>query len=104
MSNTFTHGEWRVRQGATEEFIAAWKALAAAFSSLDRRPLWGSLIQSESDPQLFYSFGPWVDPADISAMRADANAQLAMRRVVELCERATPGAYRLIAHVDLQNA
>ena len=100
----YTHAEWRVRSGREEEFVAAWRALGDAFASLTARPLWGTLLASEREPGLFYSFGPWARAADIEAMRADGGARAALERVASLCDRATPGTCRLVAHVDLRPA
>ena len=103
MSNAifFTHAEWRVQPGREEEFIAAWRALSDVFAELPARPLWGTLLRSEREPSLFYSFGPWASEADIGAMRADPATQSAIARVAALCERATPGTYRQVAHVTV---
>lgn len=98
----YTHAEWRVRPGNEAEFVAAWRALGDAFSTLPARPLWGTLLQSATEPALFYSFGPWASPVDIAAMRADPVAQAALARVGSLCERASPGTFREVAHVDLR--
>lgn len=99
----YTHAEWRVRNGHEAEFITAWHEMSDAFASLAARPLWGTLIQSEHDLTLFYSFGPWASAADIAAMRSDAAARAAIQRVMALCEHATPGTYREVAHVDLRD-
>jgi hypothetical protein len=98
----FTHAEWRVTPGREAEFIAAWQALGVSFSNLSRRPLWGTLLASESEPTLFYSFGPWASRADIEAMRADPSARAALERLFALCETATPGTFRQVAHIDLR--
>lgn len=97
----FTHAEWRVRPGKEAEFVRSWQDLAAVFAALPARPLWGTLLQSLTDPTLFYSFGPWASEADIAAMRETPAARDAIARVVALCERATPGAYRQVRHIDL---
>lgn len=98
----YTHAEWRVKSGHEEEFVAAWRALAGTFSALRRPPLWGTLLQSETDPAVFYSFGPWASNEDVAAMRSDPAAQKAIGHVVELCDSATPGPCRLVAHVDVR--
>lgn len=99
----YTHAEWRVAPGREEDFIAAWRALADCFSALDHPPLWGTLLRSETDPSLFYSFGPWASAEDVARMRSDASARAALDRLIALCERATPGPCRLVAHVALQS-
>lgn len=97
----YTLAEWRVRPGQEAAFVAAWEGLARVFAALPAAPLWGTLLRSETEPQLFYSFGPWQRPEHIAAMRADPAAQAAMAAIRDLCESATPGGYRLIRHVEV---
>lgn len=99
---TYTHALWRVKEGEVEQFIEAWSALSERFRALARPPLWGTLIQSLSEPTLFYSFGPWASLADVEAMRNDPVAQDAIAKVRSHCIEATPGAYRAVKHVDVE--
>jgi heme-degrading monooxygenase HmoA len=55
----YTLAAWRVQEGRQQAFISAWKGLGEAFNSLSDPPGKGVLIQSTSDPTLFYSFVPW---------------------------------------------
>lgn len=100
-SNVYTHAEWLVHPGREDEFITAWNDLASAFAALEHPPLWGSLLRSTTEPRLFYSFGPWRSAEDVAAMRAHAPTVAVLQRVRALCERATPGGYERVAHVDL---
>ena len=97
----YTHALWRVKEGKADEFVAAWNRLPEVFARLAEPPIGGTLIQSLEDPRVFYSFGPWRSPEDVSRMRADAECQDAFRRIIELCEEASPGAYRLVADIKL---
>jgi heme-degrading monooxygenase HmoA len=101
MEETFyTHALWRVKPGREEEFIAAWKAMGDVFLSLHGTTTQGTLIQSLTDPTLFYSFGPWNSLEEIQAMRNDPAAQAAMSKIRELCTEAAPGTYRVAARVE----
>jgi hypothetical protein len=97
----YTHALWRVKEGKADEFVAAWNRLPEVFAKLAEPPVGGTLIKSLDDPHVFYSFGPWRGLAAVSAMRADSDCQEAFRRLVELCDEAQPGAYRLIADIKL---
>ena len=93
-----TLGMWRVKLDQQEAFVSAWKRLGETFSHLPHPPTGkGTLLQSASDPTLFYSFGPWSSLADIDAMRSNPEAQAAISALRALCTEAVPGAYRVVA-------
>jgi len=94
----YTLGVWRVGPGQEATFVQAWKALGDVFARWPRPPAGqGTLIQSIADTGLFYSFGPWHSLEDISAMRANLDAQKGIGRLRELCTEATPGAFKVVA-------
>jgi len=98
----YTHALWRVKPGNEEAFIEKWVAVGEAFSNLEEPPLWGTLLRSATEPNVFYSFGPWRTAADIDRMRDDKTAQAALSELVQLCEEATPGMYHVVKHVDVK--
>ena len=93
----YTLGVWRVMPGKEVAFIEAWKTLGNIFVQLPQPPGKGTLIQSLTDPLLFYSFGPWNSLADIQAMRNNPQAQEGLNKLRELCTEATPGGFRVVA-------
>jgi hypothetical protein len=94
----YTLGVWRVQEGRQAEFIAAWKDLGLVFASLPNPPAGkGVLIQSTTDPLLFYSFGPWSSQEEVAAMRSDPRAQAGIESLVSLCTEARPGTFRVVA-------
>jgi quinol monooxygenase YgiN len=94
----FTLAKWIVKPGHEDDFVAAWKALGAQFRKLPSPPIGdGNLLQSLTDPAMHYSFGPWESADAIAAMREDPNVQAAIQKLVEHCEEAQPGGFRLIA-------
>ena len=97
-SGVYTLGVWKVKPGKEAEFIEAWKELSGVFRNLPMPPGGkGTLVQSLTDPLLFYSFGEWSSMEAIQAMRRDADAQAGIRKVGELCTEATPGSFRMVA-------
>ena len=93
-----TLGMWRVKPEQEEAFVSAWKRLGETFSRLPHPPTGqGTLLQSASDPTLFYSFGPWSSLTDIESMRSSPEAQAAIAALKALCTDAVPGAYRVVA-------
>jgi heme-degrading monooxygenase HmoA len=98
--SVYTLGVWRVKPGREAEFIEAWKGLGQLFARLHQPPGGkGTLVQSLSDPLLFYSFGEWSSMEAVQAMRKDAAAQEGIKKVAELCTEATPGSFRVVAQV-----
>ena len=96
--DAYTLAMWRVKAGKEEEFIAAWKGeLAEYFLSLTNPPGTGTLVRSVEDPQLFYSFGPWRNLADIQQMRSDPRTPEMIGKIAALCEEAKPGTFQLVA-------
>lgn len=92
----YTLGRWLVKDGQEEAFVAAWKELGAFFLGLPNPPGQGTLVRSIDNPRLFYSFGPWKSLEDIQAMRSHPQTPAMFQRLIELCEEATPGAYRVV--------
>ena len=98
----YTHALWRVKPGNEDAFIEAWTTLAETFSTLDQPPLWGTLLRSTTEPNVFYSFGPWRSATDVEQMRNSAVAQGALSELRQLCEEATPGMYHVIKHIEVE--
>jgi heme-degrading monooxygenase HmoA len=98
----YTLAMYRVKAGQEDAFVSAWGGLAETFSSLPSPPLWGTLIRHLADRTLFYSFGPWRSAEHVAAMRENAAAREAFRRLQELCVELKPGDYEVVTHVDVQ--
>lgn len=94
----YTLGMWRVKPRSEADFVAAWKALGVTFSQLPVPPAGtGTLIQSTTDPSLYYSFGPWPSLEAVEAMRQNPLAQAGIDRLRGLCTDAIPGSFRVVA-------
>ena len=94
----YTLGMWRVREGKEGNFVEAWKELSKLFSQLPLAPGGkGTLVQSLSDPLLFYSFGQWGSIEAVVAMRQDEKAKQGLRRLAEMCVESQPGSFRVVA-------
>lgn len=95
----YTLGRWVVLPGREDEFVAGWKDLGEFFLSLEHPPPAGTgiLVRSLDDPSLFYSFGPWDDPAHVAEMRANPEAPARIGKLAALCSEATPGGFEVIA-------
>src|SRR5690348_13371485 len=99
--NFYTHALWHVKEGKIDEFIAAWKNFGAVLGSLPGlNDAKGTLIQSLSDPLIFYSFGPWETLEQINMMRNNQEAKNALSEIMALCQNATPASYRTVAQLS----
>ncbi len=102
---TYTHytlATWKVKPGREQQFIEAWTNLGNVFTKLKNPPVEkGTLIQSLTEPTLFYSFGPWKKLEDIEAMRQNPEVQEALQKLRELCTEAAPGAYKVVKEIKL---
>jgi hypothetical protein len=97
----YTLASWKVKPGMNKQFIEKWNQLSIVFSNLEHPPISGTLIQSISDENLYYSFGPWRQKEHIEAMRNDPDSQKAFAELINLCEEATPGTWKLVSEVKL---
>jgi quinol monooxygenase YgiN len=92
MPNVWTHGTWIVKPGAEDAFVAAWTELARAGSDEVSPPAPPTLLRDRDRPNVFVSFGPWRDDAEVERFRASdafARAREAMRDVLESFEPLT---------------
>lgn len=66
----YTSGDWHVKQGHEEAFIAAWKDLAEWTFETVEGGTFAKLLRDRSDPTRFLSFSPWRDEEAVTAWRA----------------------------------
>jgi heme-degrading monooxygenase HmoA len=94
----YTLGMWRVKAGQQADFIAAWQTLGDILRQLPQPPAGKTtLVQSVSDPSLFYSLGLWLTLADIEAMQKDDQAQAGLEALRHHCTETLDGAYSTVA-------
>lgn len=97
IGQTFTAGEWRVKEGQEDHFVRAW----AGFASWSFRNGWGAeaphLLQSTENPRRFLSFGAWDSPEQVRSWRELPEFKQFFVRMQELCEDIHPEVLRLVA-------
>ncbi len=83
----YTAGDWIVKPGQEEAFIAAWGELAEW--SNESVPGAGQpyLIQEVANPQHFISFGPWESPEAVRDWRSRPEFKEKLAKVAGLCEQ-----------------
>jgi hypothetical protein len=88
---------FRVAPEHQSAFQKTWQALCAAFLELPQPPSSSmTLIQSNTDPNLFQSLGSWHSLEDVQAMRKDALIVPLMTAMVALTESAQPGEFTVL--------
>jgi heme-degrading monooxygenase HmoA len=96
-ADQYVSGDWRVRAGSEEEFVARW--LAFTGWSLEHASGAESfiLVQDLQEPRHFVSFGAWADLASVRAWRDTPEFAQLLGRCRELCEGFHAGDYSLAA-------
>lgn len=85
MHEAWTSGNWVVKEGMADEFIAAWQDLARW--TADAYP--GSrawLLRDRERPNVFLSAGPWRDETVIPEWRTSAGFLERVGRIREMLE------------------
>ena len=69
MGQPHTFGTWHVKPGHEEQFVAAWQEMASWTGDDIDQLGGGRLLQDQSDPTRFYSFGSWESDEAIASWR-----------------------------------
>ena len=93
----FTLGQWSVKVGMQEVFIAEWKAFAEWTTSNQAGAGVAYLLQNRERPQKFVSFGPWDNLAVIHAWRERPEFKAFVQKVKPLCEDFQPQTLHVVA-------
>ena len=59
MTDVWTHTTWVVKEGSEDEFIAAWRDLAAEVKRDVDPGVAPRLLRDHDRPTIFVSFAPW---------------------------------------------
>lgn len=88
---------FRVAPEHQPAFQKAWQTLCEAFLELSQPPSSSmTLIQSNTDPNIFQSLGAWRSLEDVQAMRQDSSIVPLMTAMVALTESAQPGEFTVL--------
>ena len=86
----WTHGTWTVKAGRDDEFVRAWRTMAArALSEFDPsdKP---TLLRDLDRADVFVSFGPWRSLDDIRRFRESALFRDSAASMEDLLESFEP--------------
>jgi heme-degrading monooxygenase HmoA len=88
-----------VKTGREQEFVAAWRALAAATAG-DFPGASAVLLQDRDAPSKFISCGPWDSLETIEAWRASETFRDGVGRIRDLVDGFEPHTMDLAASID----
>jgi heme-degrading monooxygenase HmoA len=82
----YASGNWRVKEGSEEEFMARWRAWLSASASAVRGFGSARLLRDTDDPRHFVSFSDWEDPGSRNDWKASPEFAKGIAACRELCE------------------
>lgn len=95
VNQTYTSGNWLVREGQEEEFIRSWKE----FAQWSAKNISGNsdyqLIAEAKNPRHFLSFGSWESPEAVNNWRQTPEFKDFVGKCKQLCEDIQVGDYVL---------
>ena len=90
----YTFNLWKIKDGNLNEFLHIWeKELAQVFIKLNPYSKI-TLIQSLDNPNIYYSFGPWIKLSQMQASRSNENYRSAISKLVSLCDISKSGSFK----------
>ena len=99
MTETYTSGSWTVREGAEDEFVAAWRDFAGWARTM---PGCGTLnlVRDTEDASSFRSFGSWESFEAQRAWKSEPEFKERIGRVIRHTTSFTPSTHALVARVE----
>lgn len=88
MGIPYTHGRWTVKEGREQEFLDRWEEFGRVAVGVGATGI--RLLQDTEEPSLFYSFGSWSDPAQITAFKDSPEFQHHVAGMQDLVESFEP--------------
>ncbi len=96
----YTLTSWKIKDNKQEEFLDIWeKDFAAAFIKLNPYSK-VTLIQSLENPNIYYSFGPWLNLEQMQSSRSSDIYRSVISKLVSLCDEARPGSFKNIVSIS----
>jgi heme-degrading monooxygenase HmoA len=90
MRRLYTSGDWHVKKGSEQAFVAAWNELADWTFTNIPGCTFAKLLRDESDAGHFVSFSPWRDEDALAAWREHPGFQERVTRLQGMLESFTP--------------
>ena len=85
MSEVWSSGVWRVKEGRADEFAEAWRDFAE-WSAATHGPARAWLLRDRERADEFVSIGPWPSDEAVGAWRADPGFAERIGRLREMLD------------------
>ncbi|HEX2027890.1 MAG TPA: antibiotic biosynthesis monooxygenase family protein [Nitriliruptorales bacterium] len=90
MTRLYSLGEWTVKSGEEDDFVAAWNDFADWTTSNTSGNTWAKLLRDRDAPRRFISFGPWEDEEAVARWRQHSGFEEHVARIQEHVEAFVP--------------
>ena len=97
--SVYTLALWKVKPGREEEFISAWRDLAAGTKS-DFPGASAVLLRDRDTPNLFVSSGPWESLEQSQQWRASSTFTEGVAKIREVLEDFEPHTMDPVVTID----
>src|SRR4029453_6494953 len=98
MSETYSSGSWKAKEGEEEAFVEAWTEFARWLTTMPGAGT-ARLTRDLSEPGRYLSFAPWESPEAMQAWRSAPEFPERLAAVREHVAEFTPSEYELVAEV-----
>ena len=95
----YASGNWRVKEGSEQEFIARWQAWLSTSTATVKGFGSARLLQDTGDPRHFASFSAWEDDGSRDSWKTSSEFASGLASCRELCEDVHVADYSEVARV-----
>ncbi|HEY3192141.1 MAG TPA: antibiotic biosynthesis monooxygenase family protein [Solirubrobacterales bacterium] len=96
MSEVYSSGSWKAKEGEEKEFVEAWTEFARWLSTMPGAGP-ARLTEDMSEPGRYLSFAPWESAEAMQAWKSDPAFKEYMGPVQEHVAEFTPSEWKLVA-------
>ena len=91
----YTSGDWLVKEGKEQEFVAAWNAFTSWSIKQESSVATFTLIRKADDPRHYVSFAAWKDEAALKSWMSRPDFAQLYAQARDLCDTVVSGVYLL---------
>jgi heme-degrading monooxygenase HmoA len=96
MSEVYSSGSWKAKEGEEKEFVEAWTEFARWLSTMPGAGT-ARLTEDMSEPGRYLSFAPWESAEAMQAWKSDPAFKENIGKVQAHVAEFTPSEWELVA-------